>query len=181
MFYYRQYYILERIYRKIRFFLSSTVYKIVFHNKSLKIGYGSKFYVSDIEFKKNILIGNNVVISTELNGGYLKIGNNVQIDDNVFIDCSGGINIKDNVHISTGVTIYTHEHGDCPKNYPKTKQLTISKNCWLGEKCSILQNVEIIEENNLIGYGSIVTKPIIIKNSVWVGIPSKCIRKRKNV
>lgn len=175
---YKKFYTLERFLRFFRKKIVTLIYRKLFNNYTLKIGYGSKFYVSNIEIGENVVIGNNVIFSTELDSGFIKIGKNVQIDDKVMIDCSGGVIIEDNVHISIGVTIYTHDHGDYPKNKPIGKKLIIKNGCWIGEKTSILQNVEVIEENNIIGYGSLVTKSIKVKDSVFAGNPLKCIRKR---
>ncbi len=175
---YKLFYFCERVFRYLRRKFKTIVYRILMKNHTLKVGYGSKFYVSNMHIGENVSIGNNVIFYTEIDDGFLKIGNNVQIDDNVMIDCSGGIIIEDNVHISMNVTIYTHDHGDNPKNNPVGKRLIIKKNCWIGEKSSILQNVKIIEENNIIGYGSLVTKSIKEKNAVFAGYPVKYIRKR---
>lgn len=177
-FYYKKIYLIERVIRFCRGKISTIVYRFLFKNKNLIVGYGSRFYVSNIKIGNNVRIGNNVLFFTELSSGYLNIGNNVQIDDNTIIDCSGRVDIQQNVHISIGVTIYTHNHGYNPKNLPVGNNLTIKEGCWISEKVSILHNVHVIEKNILIGYAGLVVSSLNKSNMIYIGNPVVILKER---
>ena len=51
------------------------------------------------------------------------------------------------------------------------KPVIISDNCWIGARVIILPGIEIAE-GVIIGAGSVVTKSIIQKNSIYAGNPA---------
>ncbi|MDD3003619.1 acetyltransferase [Flavobacterium sp.] len=116
----------------------------------------------------------------------IKIGNNVEINDNVHIGAVESIIIGDNVLIASKVFITDHNHGnysgsdvDAPSTIPKerpiySKPVRIGNNVWIGEFVSILPGVTI-GEGSIIGTMSVVNKDIP-PNSIAVGSPAKVIK-----
>lgn len=117
----------------------------------------------------------------------LKLGNDIQINDNVHITAFNSIIIEDNVLVASKVYISDTSHGkyngdnqSLPEEIVEQRELYykkvhISKNVWLGESVSVLPGV-FIGENSIIGANSVVTKDIP-NNSIAVGSPAKVIKK----
>lgn len=91
------------------------------------------------------------------------------------------IKIGDNVKLTNGVTLVTHEGGVYVlrkyKNLPKADlfgRIEIGDNVFIGNRATIMPNVRI-GSNCIIGYGSIVTENVP-DNSVVVGVPGRRIR-----
>lgn len=151
----------------------------------------------DIKLGNNIYIGSAVKI-------YRKntIHDNVYIGDSVELRCNGEnrIEIGENCTINRGSIILgnvriesncliaplcvisgsNHDFSELDKNINKqgitSKGVIIEKNVWLGANVTVLDGVTI-EENSIIGAGSVVTKNIP-KNSVAVGNPCIVIKTR---
>jgi acetyltransferase-like isoleucine patch superfamily enzyme len=113
--------------------------------------------------------------------GKIQIGDNVFFGRDVKIDYSGKIVIEDDVWISEGAWIYSHKH---ELNLNRTNkhlsqiegtELTLRKKCWVGARSIILESVNEIGENAVIGAGSIVTKNVP-PNTVVAGNPAKVVR-----
>lgn len=118
---------------------------------------------------KDAIIGKNCNINA-----HVFIENDVVIGDNVTIKSGvqiwDGIIIEDNVFIGPNVT-FTNDKYPKSKQYPNTFEKTIlRKGVSIGANSTILGGIEI-EENSLIGAGSIVTKSIP-KNQIWWGSPA---------
>ena len=117
----------------------------------------------------------------------IKIGKNVQINDNVHIGGVDSINIGDNVLIASKVFITDHNHGnysgdnqDSPNSIPQERpiysnKVVIEKNVWLGEFVSVLPGVTI-GEGTIIGTMSVVNKNIP-PFSIAVGSPARVIKR----
>lgn len=112
----------------------------------------------------------------------LKIGNNVTINENSSLECSGGIQIGDNVMIGHGVSIISNTHNyqrtDIPMNQQGEtfKKITIGNNVWIGAKATIILGVKI-GNNAIIGANSFVNKDVN-ENEIVAGVPAKVIRTR---
>lgn len=120
----------------------------------------------------------------------LRIGNNVQINDNVHIAAAGSLSIGNNVLIASKVFISDHNHGNyknndlIPQDSPLTipikralmiKPVVIENNVWIGEFVSILPGVTI-------GEGSIIGTMSVVNNNIppyciAVGSPAQVIKK----
>lgn len=141
----------------------------------------------DLEYRnpKNISIGNCVVIGNhnrwvpENAEGHLKIGDRVSIIDNVFLDFTGDLTIGDDSHIGSDVYILTHTHGYDYRSEALPKNLTIGKNVFIGSKSSILQNVNCIGDNAIIGACSVVTTDVP-DNAIVAGNPARIIKFRSD-
>lgn len=117
---------------------------------------------------------------------FLKIGNDVQINDYVHIGVSHGVTIGDDTLIASKVFISDHNHGSysgdnqsSPYEKPisrilKSQEVKIGKNVWIGEYVSILPGVTI-GDGAIIGAMSVVTKDIPA-NSIAIGSPARVIK-----
>ncbi|WP_291051444.1 MULTISPECIES: DapH/DapD/GlmU-related protein [unclassified Empedobacter] len=117
----------------------------------------------------------------------IKIGANVEINDDVHIAAVECVEIGDNVLIASKVFITDHNHGnysgsemhDSPLTIPKSRKIytnpvKIEDNVWLGEFVSILPGVTI-GKGAIIGTMSVVTKNIP-PYSIAVGSPARVIK-----
>lgn len=123
----------------------------------------------------------------DLPGRLLKIGKNVEINDDVHIAAVESVIIGDNVLIASKVYIADHNHGsykgfnqDSPLTSPNSRKIftapiVIEKNVWIGEFVCILQGVTI-GEGSIVGAMSVVSKSIP-PYCIAVGSPAKVIKK----
>ena len=156
------------------------------HRMSLgEIGVGTKFYPGvRIQEPAAVKIGNNclflsgVEVSSEIPGSSLRVGDNVQINEKVRIDITGGMEIGDGVLISSEVIIYTHDHGLDPRSIPNPLPKKIGDNAWIGIRAIILPNCIKIGEGSIIGAGSVVTKNVL-PYTIVAGNPAKIIKELK--
>lgn len=114
--------------------------------------------------------------------GWIKIGNNCTVNNYAFLYGHGGLEIGNNVRISTSVTIIPMNHIYEDPNVPICKQgiraegIKIEDDVWVGAGAKILDGVTI-GKGSVVGAGAVVTKNIP-PYSVSVGVPSKIIKKR---
>ena len=114
---------------------------------------------------------------------HTEFGKNTKIGKNVFINSccrfqdNGGIEIGDKTMIGPNVTITTlnHDINSETRINATPKPVKIGKNVWIGADCTILPGVTI-EENSVIGAGSVVTKNVP-NNVVVAGNPAKVIKR----
>jgi len=130
-----------------------------------------------------VKIGKNVIFhfETEIRCHYkLKIGKGSIIGDNAILDARSGLELGENVNISSNVSIYTlqHDHRDpyfaCPTN--KKMNVTIKDRVWLGSNVIVLPGVTI-GEGAVCCAGCVVTKDIE-PYTVVAGIPAKKVGER---
>ncbi|MDC0456629.1 acyltransferase [Alphaproteobacteria bacterium] len=100
-----------------------------------------------------------------------------------FFDASGSITIGDYVMIGPDTKIYSSNHDLNHKgNMLLSKKIIkkpviIGSNIWIGANVIILPGIKS-EDGTIIGAGSIVTKSILQKNTIYAGNPAKFIKKR---
>lgn len=117
----------------------------------------------------DVIIGNkcsiwfNAIIRGDVH--YIRIGNNVNIQDGVIIHCTyqkSPVNIGNNVSIAHGAII----HG-----------CTIKDNVLIGMGAIIMDDA-VIESNSIIAAGAVVSKNThVTSGSVYGGIPAKKIKE----
>lgn len=125
----------------------------------------------------NTRIGRNLIIHEGGNDfSKLKIGNNVHIGKEVFIDLSDSVVIEDNCTISMRSIILTHMNvGNSPyKSYfePRKSPIIIKHGSYLGVGVSILNSVDCIAEKTFIAAGSVV-KDNTDPNCLYAGVLAK--------
>jgi len=106
----------------------------------------------------------------------LKLGKNVQIFDNVFLDASHCflISIGDNCCLSNEVKIFTHDASTkIYLNYTKIAPVVIHNDCFIGAGSVILPGVTI-GPRSIVGAGAVVTRDVP-PNTVAAGNPAKVI------
>lgn len=129
-----------------------------------KVGKGATI-LRNVEIHKpvNISIGNNSVVNNKVildgRGGFLKIGNNVDIAREVYI--------------------WTLEH-DMNNELHQTKgsAVTIEDHVWIATRSTILPGVTI-SRGAVVAAGSVVTKDVP-ELAIVGGVPAKVIGKRIN-
>jgi len=90
----------------------------------------------------------------------IRVGDNVNIQMDCFLDGRGGLDIGDNVDLTPGVRILTEQHDiDSPGYDVVKKSVVIRDNVVVGSWALILPGVTI-EEGAVIGAGSVVVHDV---------------------
>jgi len=118
--------------------------------------------IGEVTMGDNCSVWFNAVVRGDVH--YIKIGNNVNIQDGVIIHCTfkkAPVNIGNFVSIAHNTVI----HG-----------CTIHDNVLIGMGAIIMDNA-VIESNCVIAAGSLVTENTVVKKgSVYAGVPAKFLR-----
>ena len=112
--------------------------------------------------------------------GSIKIGTNVMLGKNVYIDYSGEVVIKDNVQLTNGVIIETHHHvfhsdPNASRSEVIPSSLVIEEGTVVGSRAIILSSCHYIGKNARVGAGAVVTKDVP-DYAVAVGVPAKVVK-----
>lgn len=118
-------------------------------------------------------------IQKKLRNSGMHIGENCHI----YSDIQGPepylISLGNNVTISSGVNLITHDNS-ISKSLPEFTdifgKIEIGDNCFIGVNSIILPGVKICK-NTIIAAGSVVSKSIMSEGELWAGIPAKRIGK----
>ena len=107
----------------------------------------------------------------------LKIGNGSSIGWHCLLDARGGIDIADDVNISSYVKIITAGHDIHSPSFESTKgKVYVESKAWLATGCTILEGVKI-------GFGAVVAAGAVVTKdvppfAVVGGVPAKKIAER---
>lgn len=138
------------------------------------------FYRKAYGFKKVVICRNVRLVNSHKSGqANLKIGEYTSLDEDAYIDYSGGVKMGKHISIGIGVKIFTHNHEfTLEKPWAKItySSLEIGDNAWIGTDAIILPKVKKIGEASIIGAGAIVTKDVP-PFTIVAGNPAKIIRK----
>ena len=148
--------------------LRRLLYKVRLNSLGTKLNTEIGFRVT---CPKNIVIGNNAYLMRDcsLNScdGKINIGDNISVNQNVDINSSDGgfIEMGNDVMIGNNVVIRAADH--IYKNTSKKinrsghvgGKIIIGNNVWIGANCVILRNVTI-KDGSVIGAGTVVTKDV---------------------
>lgn len=109
----------------------------------------------------------------------IRIGSNVSIQENCYLNGWGGITIGNDVSIGNGTKIVSSEHqyegtGPIREQPLLERPVAIGNNIWIGMGVSILGGT-IIHDNVVIGAGSVV-KGELEGDSVYAGVPARKIK-----
>ena len=115
--------------------------------------------------------------------GSIEMGENVLLAKHVFIDYSGNVSIGNNVRITDGVIILSHQHKHHHnignkfdnKNNDEQSSIQIGDNVVIGTRAIIMPSCHYIGKEARIGAGAVVTKDVP-EYSVVGGVPAKIIR-----
>lgn len=140
----------------------------IFCGKKMKIGKKcriKKDFCIVIDKNSKFIIGDNFRAKYNfkincLNGGILKIGNNVFINNNCDITAMKKIEIGNNVLIGHNLLAIDHDH-NYKENIKKfvTNEIKIGNNVWIGANVTILKGVHI-GDNCVIAANTLVLKDI---------------------
>lgn len=139
-----------------------------------------KAYQKFFNIEENPIIEHDVWI-TRTHGleGKIKIGNNVTLAKNVFIDYSGNVIIEDGVLLASGVKIESHymdiDAYLAGKNINIPSSVLIREKAFIGTNAIILPPCKYIGKNSRIGAGAVVVSDVP-DNAVVVGVPAKIVK-----
>lgn len=126
----------------------------------------------------NVYIAKNVTIIHPEN---ISLGNNVSIHQWCYLDCSGGLEIGNDVSIAHACSIMTFNHTYTDPIVPIRNQpleyspVIIKDNVWLGCRVTILPGV-VIKSRTVIGAGAVVNKSFENENLIVGGVPAKVLK-----
>ncbi len=122
--------------------------------------------------------GGSIELQARYHVAFIKIGENVATNNNVFICAAGYIEIGDDTLIGQYVTIMDFEaHGTAPdkrRQIGEVGKIIIGKNVWIGNNVVILKNSEI-GNNTIIAAGAVVSGKFP-ENVIIAGVPAKIIK-----
>lgn len=155
------------------------------HRASLaKVGSGSRFQSgirfdrpSRVEIGRNCFFWHGVGASAEGDHAFLHIGDRVQVNKDVLLDTTGGLTLGDDVLISEGAVLYTHDHGLDALSTPSLCSKVIAQDVWIGMRAVILPSCRWIGAGAVIGAGAIVTRDVPA-GAIVAGNPARIIRYR---
>jgi len=112
----------------------------------------------------------------------IHIGNNVTLNEFVYLSGYGDLTIGDNVRIGHRTSIITSDHSISDTTIPIYQQPLVEKPVYIMDNVFIGCNVTIlggvtIGQNSVIGAGSVVTKDIPC-DSIAGGNPARVIKQR---
>lgn len=151
------------------------------------IGYIPSHHIR-LFFYKHIFrmdLGKNVVIYSAFetrNPWNIRIGSGSIVGDRVIMDARYGIELGENVNISTGAWFWTLQHDVNAVDFTSQGTggaITIKDRAWISSRTTILPGC-VVQEGCVIAAGAVVTKSCEDPFSIYGGIPAKKIGKRNN-
>lgn len=138
-----------------------------------------------LSFRTGTVIQSNVTLHCGgmdwTNGaGEVRLGRNCFVGHGSVLYGAGGITISDDVLISPGVVITSHEHSYDAHGTPMRAQPTrfspvsIDSNVWIGSGAIILPGVHL-GTGCIVGAGAVVTRSVA-PGTLVVGIPARVVR-----
>ncbi len=118
--------------------------------------------VGEVEMGNNCSVWFNAVVRGDVH--YIKIGNNVNIQDGVVVHCTykkAPVNIGNNVSIAHNAIV----HG-----------CTIESNVLIGMGAIIMDGA-VVQHDSIVAAGALVSKDTVVESgSVYAGVPAKKIK-----
>jgi acetyltransferase-like isoleucine patch superfamily enzyme len=139
--------------------LRKTIYKML----GMKIGKGSIFFGKvEVRCPRRIIIGNNTIIGHECK-----------------LDGRGGLEIGNNVVLSSGAWIWSEQHLPNDKYFRSEREKVVIQDfAWISSRSTILAG-KVIGKGAVISTGSVVTKNVPDYTIVG-GIPARFIAEREH-
>lgn len=123
------------------------------------------------------LTKNSETISDYLRSQGMIVGRNCHIYSDLFTAESFLVEIGDNVTISNGVQLITHDNSICkvlPEFTDTFGAISIGNNSFIGAKAVIMRGVSI-PQNTIVGAGSVVTHSFTVERTIIAGNPAKVV------
>ena len=139
-----------------------------------------KAYQEHFNLPNDCFIGHSVIIQKRhYQDSIIKVGAHCLIATNSDLDYTGNLFIEDNVSLSEGVKILTHNHTIDLEDWDEKKgcictPLTIRDRVWIGTRAIIMPGVNEIGRAAVISSGSYI-RNIVPPYSVVMGNPSKIV------
>ena len=122
--------------------------------------------------------GGAIEIQPRYPKAYIKMGNNISTNNNIFLCAANRIEIGDDTLIGQYVTLMDHEaHGISPdkrRELGTIGEVIIGKNVWIGNNVTILKDSQV-GDNSIVAAGAVVSGKFP-ENVISGGIPAKIIR-----
>lgn len=116
----------------------------------------------------------------------VKVGDNVSLGEQSFIQAGGGLDIGDDVLIGPGVKIWTQNHRIEDPDTPIRKQgadykaVVIGNDCWLGANSFIMPGV-VLGHGCVVGASAVVGAKNYPDYCILMGNPARVIGSRRNL
>jgi len=122
--------------------------------------------------------GGSIEIQPRYNDSFIKIGNNVSTNNNIFICSANYIEIGDDSILGQYICIMDSEghstESDKRRQSGKIGKVIIGKNVWIGNNVTILKNSEI-GDNSILAAGAVVSGKFP-SDVIIGGVPAKVIK-----
>ena len=108
----------------------------------------------------------------------IKFGRGVELGADTYLDYSGNLLVGDNVAISEGAQIFTHNHeiregqSNWHKNPIEFSSLEIGADAWIGASAIVLPQVGRIGRGAVLGAGAVLTQDVA-DYEVYAGNPAR--------
>jgi acetyltransferase-like isoleucine patch superfamily enzyme len=131
-----------------------------------------------VEVGRDCFLSKGIGVAAEGGAGSLRLGDRVQINRNVHLDMTGGLTLGDDVLISEGAVLYTHDHGLDPRSVPTFGPKTIGPGAWIGMRAIVLPGCQHVGAAAIIGAGAVVTRDVPA-GAIIAGNPARIIGQRQ--
>lgn len=116
-----------------------------------------------------------------LYGSRIIFGDNVRLNENVYIHAANGINIGENTTLSYGAMLisesYDVKNWNCYlERHHAGAPIVIGKNCWICAGTIVLPGITIAD-NIIVGAGSVVTRDLLEEKCLYAGNPARLIKR----
>ena len=158
-------------------------------NNKLVLGEGCRIYDSQIQFfggNNTIIIEHDCVLKNLdiwiSDGGIIEIGHNTHFSGKIHIACIEGkkVHIGERCLFSDTITFRTGDShsilNDDFKRINKAKDISIGNHVWIGQQVIILKGTTV-QDNSIVGTGSILTGKTYDSNSIIAGVPAKIVKQ----
>lgn len=153
--------------------------RVGFSGGSFEMGHRKKGYLNFNEHG-TIFIKNKAIIpaGSIINVcGKLSLGNNFASNAGLIISCETEISFGDNIAVGWEVTVIDGDGHDIlilgqKSNHPE--KIIIGNHVWLCAKCTLMKGTQI-QNDSIVGYGSIVSKKFSESRVIIAGIPAKIV------
>lgn len=161
-------------------------------NNRLIIGEGCRVYHSKISFSGN---GNRVKIGDDCelkevdivvsNGGVIEVGDHTHFTGKIHIACTEGrtVHIGNRCLFSSGITFRTGDShsifNESGLRINSAKDIFIGDHVWFGQNVTVLKG-SIVNDDSIIGTGTIITGKKFGPKQVIAGSPAKVIKENVN-